>query len=57
MDGPQSSKTTSIDFQETDMKSEVDNPYIVVIIDNINGAFFVNKVQKTEFEGTGYYKN
>ncbi len=50
-----SSKDTAITVEETDDSLEVTNPYIVVGIDEIEGAFYVYEQNGEEYMGSGYY--
>lgn len=51
----QSGKDTAIEFEERNIESEDVNPYLIVELDDIVGAFYVYEVQKEEIRGTGYY--
>jgi hypothetical protein len=50
-----SSKDTAITIEETEQSTEDANPYIVVGIDEIVGAFYVYAQQTEEYTGSGYY--
>lgn len=51
-----SSKDTAITVEDTDDRFEGTNPYIVVGIDEIEGAFFVYDQNGKEYVGSGYYE-
>jgi hypothetical protein len=50
-----SSKDTAITVKESSQSSKVANPYIVVGLDEIVGAFFVYGPHEEEYTGSGYY--
>ncbi|ALC89169.1 hypothetical protein AM500_04720 [Bacillus sp. FJAT-18017] len=50
-----SSKDTAITIEETEQSTDDANPYIVVGMDEIVGAFYVYAQQTEEYTGSGYY--
>lgn len=51
-----SSKDTVLNIEESPEKSKIKNPYTIVEIEKITGAFYVYDNNGKEYQGKGYYK-